>query len=496
MDRLVDTRLSRAHVELWAAAREDLHSKLGDERFNRWISPLRVISDEGEELKLGVANRYVLDWIEKQYLPQIADAVRDKFGDGIKVKLAVDPVLFREHRRECSSVLGECPDGESGPGAAASPSGGGVGTSRAASDDGKGFFVEPTLESFVVGPSNQLAYNAVLQVLMTPGGIYNPLFIHGPTGVGKTHLLKGCSKELRVRRRLRSSGAGRASSVEPPNRQGSGGSVAYLTGEQFFYQYASSAQDKTTRSFREKYRCQDVLIVDDVQFLAGKNKTQEEFLHTIRALVDSGRQVILASDVYPKALKDLDPGLIGRFLQGLVVPIKKPDFATRLGILRAQARRLSTRFQENVLCFVAEHMRGNARELTGALMKLDIHARTNGGSLGMDVAASVLADSIREEERRIDFQKIQEAVALHYGLRSEELVSRSRQRSVVFARQVAMFLARRHTRKPLAEIGKYFGNRDHATVKSGEKKIQALLADPDGSTARELDQILENMVED
>ena len=346
---------------------------------------------------------------------------------------------------------------------------------------------EQTLDSFVVGPTNHLAYNAILQVLERPGSLYNPLFLHGPSGVGKTHLLKGLYRVLRSRRRGARGGGGSRSRLP-------GGAlykVAYVTGEQFFFHYSSSVQDGTSRKFRDRYRSLDVLIVDDVQLLIGKRKTQVEFLHTFSSLVESGRQIILVSDVPPRSLKELDSSLVGRFLSGLVVGIKKPDFATRLGVLRGQATRLPTRIDDRILRFLAENVRGSARELIGSLMKLDIHAQLNGGGLDFEEAREVLTEFERELRRRIDMAKIRDIVARHYGVLADVLVSRSRQRHVAHARQVAMYLARHHTAHSLAEIGKFFGRRNHTTVRCAELKIARMLEAQDLRVKHDMSAILE-----
>ena len=214
-----------------------------------------------------------------------------------------------------------------------------------------------------------------------------------------------------------------------------------------------------------------------MQLLVGKKKTQIEFLHTFSALVESGRQIVIASDVSPKALKELDAGLVTRFLSGLVVGMRKPDFATRLGIARTQARRLRSQLDERVLEYVAESVRGNARELLGALMKLDIHAQLSGGGLSLDEAREVLT----------------EFVAAHFGLLPEDLLGGSRKRRVAHVRQLAMFLARRHTAHSLAEIGKYFGRRNHTTVRCAEVKIARLLEGKDEALMRDMRAILEQL---
>ncbi len=510
MDTLVETMQTHAHVDLWAVLRDDLRLKLGEELFERWIAPLKVISDAGDEICLGVPNLFVQDWIRKRYLPVIEAVLCENLRDGSlgcleggrtsaggsadavsrprRVVLVIDPVLYRERRRESEQVLGERAPREEGveervPTRVGSDGQGDLlgiepGSPKALARDG-----DQTLESFIVGEPNRHAYNAALQILDRPGSLYNPLFLFGPSGAGKTHLLKGLYRTFRSRRRA-----------------GQFLKVSYLTGEQFFQHYVASIQDRTMRKFQERYRGLDVLILDDVHLLVNKKKTQLEFLHTFSSLADSGRQIILASDGPPRALKDLEAGLVDRFSSGLVAGIKRPDFATRLGIARAQARALSARFDDEVLRFVAESIRGNAREILGAVKLLHHHAQMEKGEedralMTLEKAQAILADFIREHSRRVDFKKIHEVVAQHFGIAPEVLVSGNRERPVAFARQVAMFLARRYTRKSLVEVGKYFGKRNHTTVKCAEAKMVRLLKPGGGSVAHDVEAIMEALEE-
>ncbi|HVR73153.1 MAG TPA: chromosomal replication initiator protein DnaA [Planctomycetota bacterium] len=499
---------TQAHVGLWAEVQADLRLKLGEELFALWIAPLKVLSGEGDEVRLGVPNVFVLDWITKRYLREIESVLAARAGPGTRVVLSIDPQLYQERRREREKVLGP----ETGPATVPAPVPPTVSSTvlvpasgPVARDDnavgGSCDEAKPTLENFVVGPSNQHAFNAVMDVLSRPGRVYNPLFICGPTGVGKTHLLKGLHRALRSRRRSSVPGAAPAA---PPTVEGraeaSPGAhpflrVSCLSGEQFFQHYVQSLQDRTLRKFQERFRSLDVLIIDDVHLLRNKKKTQAEFLHTFSALVDSGKQVILASDVPPRSLGDLEPGLVGRFLSGLVVGMKRPDFATRLGIARAVVRRLSARFEEPLLQFLAENLHGNAREIIGAINQLHHHAQTQGRTMNVEEARRVLEDFFRERERRVDFKRVHAVVASYYGVPLDALVSGNRQRHIAFARQVAMYLARKYLPKSLAEVGKYFGNRNHTTVRCAAEKVARLLEKDGCQLARDLDTICEILEE-
>jgi chromosomal replication initiator protein len=348
-----------------------------------------------------------------------------------------------------------------------------------------------TLENFVVGSSNHLAFNAALQVLDSPGVLYNPFFVHGPPGVGKTHLLKGLCRAFRHCRRRRNAGPRATAPGDDGAAAGAFLRVSYITGEQFFNQFAASVQDGTVRKFRERYRSLDVLLVDDIHLLINKKKTQEEFLHTFNSLADGGRQVVLASDSSPKSLTDLGASLVGRFVSGLVVGIKKPDYETRLGIARLEAQRLQLRLDESILAFVAERVRGSARELIGALKQIAIQDQVHGGDLDLKAVEEALADFIREDEQRLTLPRIQEVVAAHFQLAPEALASPSRLRQVAIARQVAMFLARRHTRCSLCEIGRHFGNRNHTTVRCAIARVEGLIQKEGGWLAAALRKIRE-----
>ncbi len=460
------TLTGEAHAALWAEASERLRDRYGEERFERWFAPLKLLSTDGAEVVLAVANEFMRDFIESHYSARITEALELGGGRPLTLAFEVDPELFSEVRREERRIF------SSGPPSPPPPP-------RARRRHGEA----PTLESFVVGVCNRLGFNAALQVLECPGRHYNPLFVHGPTGVGKTHLLQGLASAFRdgggdmVKRfgRLVDDGAPR---------------VKYLTSEEFTNQFVMSLQNGTLGRFRERFRSLDVLLVDDVQLLVSKKKTQEEFLHTFNALVDSARQVVLGCDVPPKGLPDLSRAMVTRFMSGLVVGLKRPDLATRVGILEQHARKLSGKLDIKVLETVAGTMRGSARELIGALKRLDIHARVDGRPLGVEQARDILAEFLHEKTRQVHPPRILRVVASHYGLTGEALMSKSRQRTVVLARHVAMYLVRRYTGKSLAQVGVLFGKRSHATAKAAEWKVAALL-ETDAHFVQELDDIVE-----
>ena len=451
-----------------------------------WIAPLKVLSTDGDEVRLGVPNRFVLDWIENRYLPEMRATLAEGFECSLDLVLVIDPELYRERRQEGEEILAarraEIPSdpclqasllpsaAQKHPGAGSQHLGTGSqhpGTGRQHPDAGRrpaaGGPLAQSLDTFVVGRANELAYNAALQVLESPGALLNPFFIHGPPGVGKTHLLKGLHGAFRARRGSAAHG-------------GASCQVRYLSSEQFFQQYAASVHEGNLGKFRERFRSLEVLIVDDIHLLVNKRKTQIEFLHTFNSLVESGRQIILASDSPPKAMSALDPALTGRFLSGLVTSIRPPDLEMRLGILRGHALLNHARVREEVLRFVAESVRGSAREVIGALRQLEIHTQLAGAPLGIEEARLALAELIREQERQITLERVKSVVVGHYGLTAEQLLSPSRQRHVVRARQAAMYLSREYTKETLGAIGSYFGRRNHTTVRNAVGRVAGALA--------------------
>jgi len=453
----------------WEAVLEALRVKLGGELFDRWIAPIRVVSFSGSELALEVDGIGLQQCLEHRYLGTIRAVLAERLGCAPAVSL----------RAALRPEAAPPPGGARSPGAAIAwrrveHARAGAPAAQPSRRTGR----EVTLASFVVGHSNSLAHKAAMEVLDDPGHRYNPLIVHGGSGVGKTHLLRALEQEFRSRKR-----PGKPEGDPYPFYR-----VIYVTAEEFFNQYAASVQDGTVRRFRERHRSQDVLILDDVQLLVDKKKTQIEFLHTFSSLFESGRQVILGSDVPPKALRMLDESLVCRFIGGLAVEIRKPDFETRLGIARNHAARLPYGIDDAALELVARNVRRGARDIEGAMLELRLHAAP-GERITVERAATILAGILGEAGARIDFQRIVRAVAFHFGVPEEALVSKCRERHVTFARQVAVHLSRLYTKKSRTEIGKHFGKRDPSTVKSAEKKIERLLRSPGGDFTREIEAI-------
>jgi chromosomal replication initiator protein len=309
-----------------------------------------------------------------------------------------------------------------------------------------------TFETFVVGNSNQFAHAASLSVAETPAVRYNPLFIYGGVGLGKTHLMQGIGNELLASGKLER--------------------VCYMSAEQFMNQMIEALQFGKTLEFRNKYRRMDLLLIDDVQFLQGKDATQEEFFHTFNALYDAHKQIVVTSDRPPKEIPTLEERLVSRFEWGLVVDIQPPDLETRIAILQHKASRNSLQLPQDVVLFIAKNVKSNVRELEGSLIRLIAHSSLNGSDITIELAEEVLKNILSHETVRITVERIQQEVAQEYGVSVEGLKSKKRTKTLTVPRQVAMYLCRQHTDLPLVEIGQAFGGRDHTTVIHACDKVE------------------------
>ena len=299
-------------------------------------------------------------------------------------------------------------------------------------------------ENFVTGPCNRLPHAACVAVADAPGRAYNPLFIHGGVGLGKTHLLQAVCQKLLER--------------QPDAR------ILYLSCDSFINQFITSIETGDMNGFRNRYRHADLLVIDDIHFLAGRDRTQEEFFHTFNTLYQSQKQIILSADAAPSEIPELEERLVSRFNWGLVARIEKPCYETRMAILQKKARLRGLQLPDDVVCYIAQKVENNTRELEGAITKLQGMSLLQEGKIDLDLAKSALGDSNSADQKRITIQQIQDVVTKYYNVKMSDLQSKKRHKSIAFPRQVCMFLARRHTRYSLEEIGGYFGGRDHTTV--------------------------------
>ena len=414
---------------IWPLCLTRLENDLPIQQFNTWIRPLQAVEKE-TGLTLLAPNRYVRDTVERDYLGQIAGLANN----------------FRHHDIDISIDIGSDRPPQGPDKAAATP--------RPVRFEGR---LNPafTFVSHVAGKSNQLARAAAQQVGENPGRAYNPLFIYGGVGLGKTHLMQA---------------AGNAVVERVADAR-----VVYVHSERFVADMVKALQHNEINNFKRYYRSLDMLLIDDIQFFAGKSHSQEEFFHTFNTLLDGQRQVIITSDRFPREISGVQERLISRFGSGLTVPIDPPELETRVAILIKKARAREVSLPEDVAFFIAEQIRSNVRELEGALHRLVASANFTGRTIDVDLARDALRDLLDAHQRQVNIQNIQKTVADYFKMRVSDLHSRKRSRQIARPRQMAMALAKELTSMSLPEIGDAFGGRDHTTVLHAQRKIKALL---------------------
>ncbi|MFI4889490.1 MAG: chromosomal replication initiator protein DnaA [Steroidobacterales bacterium] len=431
---------------LWNRCLRVLESELPEQQFNTWVRPLQSIGRDGE-LCLLAPNHYVIDWVTQNSLPRIQELIR-AFAEGE----APEVVL------EVGTRAGAAPAASPAP-AAASAAGTAAGKSAPGARPpslvlGSRINAEFTFDNFVEGKSNQLAKAAAIQVAGNPGKAYNPLFIYGGVGLGKTHLMHAVANRIKER--------------NPDAR------IAYVHSERFVSDMVKALQHNTINDFKTAYRTLDALMIDDIQFFAGKERSQEEFFHTFNALLESQQQVILTCDRYPKEVEGLEERLKSRFGWGLTVAIEPPELETCVAILMSKAALSKVELPEEVAFFIAKRIRSNVRELEGALRRVVATSHFTGRAITLEFAKDALRDLLALQERLVTVENIQKTVAEYYKIRIADLLSKRRSRSIARPRQVAMALAKELTNHSLPEIGDAFGGRDHTTVLHACRRIKAL----------------------
>jgi chromosomal replication initiator protein len=428
---------------LWNRCLRVLESELPEQQFNTWVRPLQAIERDGQ-LKLLAPNRYVIEWLGQNSLPRIKELIRAFAEDP-----APEVVLDVGTRAGASAPVVSVNGGH----AAANDS-----TARArrlapsvlGGPINSGF----TFDSFVEGKSNQLAKAAAIQVAGNPGRAYNPLFIYGGVGLGKTHLMHAVANRIK--------------------ENNSEARLAYVHSERFVSDMVKSLQHNTINDFKTAYRSLDALMIDDIQFFAGKERSQEEFFHTFNALLESQQQVILTCDRYPKEVDGLEERLKSRFGWGLTVAIEPPELETCVAILMSKAAISQVDLPEEVAFFVAKRIRSNVRELEGALRRVVATSNFTGRPITLELVKEALRDLLALQEKLVTVENIQKTVAEYYKIRIADLLSKRRSRSIARPRQVAMALAKELTNHSLPEIGDAFGGRDHTTVLHACRRVKEL----------------------
>jgi chromosomal replication initiator protein len=421
----------QAETNLWNRCVRDLQAELPEQQFNTWIRPLQAV-EEGRILRLLAPNRFVVDWLQQHYIERILELV-DGAGGGNEVVVEVG-----SRQTESAAPL-------------RTPRPATISAANPVASRLNPLF---TFTNFVEGKSNQLPRAAALQVAENPGKSYNPLFIYGGVGLGKTHLMQAI---------------GNAMTARDPNAR-----VAYVHSERFVGDMVKGLQHNTISDFKRSYRSLDALLIDDIQFFARKDRSQEEFFHTFNALLEGQRQIVLTCDRYPKEVDGLEERLKSRFGWGLTVSIEPPELETSVAILMSKAAAENVLLPEEVAFFIAKRIRSNVRELEGALRRVMANSQFTGRPISLDFAKEALRDLLALQDRLVSIENIQKTVAEYFKIRVADLLSKRRSRSIARPRQLAMALAKELTNHSLPEIGDAFGGRDHTTVLHGCRRIAAL----------------------
>ncbi|MCZ8094332.1 MAG: chromosomal replication initiator protein DnaA [Acidovorax sp.] len=455
---------SDAGQGLWQACVEQLAQDLPEQQFNTWIKPLVAqVADDFTKVTLLVANRFKLDWIRAQYAGRIAALLEGLYGQPVTLELAIAQreSVIRTYVRPASQQQEPQHSQSSGQtqnhgSAQGSPSGQGQGSNTGSDESSAGVFrnrlnAALTFETLVEGTANRMARSAAMHVAGMPGHLYNPLFIYGGVGLGKTHLVHAVGNRLLQ---------------DKPDAK-----ILYIHAEQFVSDVVKAYQRRTFDEFKERYHSLDLLLIDDVQFFANKDRTQEEFFNAFEALLAKKSHIVMTSDTYPKGLANIHERLVSRFDSGLTVAIEPPELEMRVAILINKARAEATEMPEEVAFFVAKNVRSNVRELEGALRKILAYSRFNQKEISIQLAREALRDLLSIQNRQISVENIQKTVADYYKIKVADMYSKKRPASIARPRQIAMYLAKELTQKSLPEIGELFGGRDHTTVLHAVRKI-------------------------
>jgi chromosomal replication initiator protein len=420
----------------WSEILSALRAELGEGIYERWFSTLGLKGLDAKTLTLSVPNSIYQVWIESNYAPQVQAALLTVLGGKRKLKFVVEnapPAPAPEPAEPVGEEEADLPDPR---------------------PDGRGLNPRYVFDHFVVGTNSEFAHAAALAVAKSPSRTYNPLFIHGGVGLGKTHLLHAIGHHIARSKR--------------------GAKVAYVRSETFTNDFIQAIQTNSLVKFRKRYRQADVLLIDDIQFLAGKERSQEEFFHTFNSLFEGRKQIVLSSDQPPSEIAQLEQRLVSRFEWGLTAELQPPDMETRLAILRKKADSLQVSLPPHVLEYLAHRIKSNVRRLEGALLRVASFASLSGRPLSDESIEHLLRDILQEEARRaVNIDQVQRKVAEHYDVRLADMTSKRRPANIAFPRQVAMFISRRLTKTSLQDIGEAFGGKDHGTVIHACKTVQS-----------------------
>jgi chromosomal replication initiator protein len=421
--------------KVWSKAQDNLKNTLGKTVFDTWIAPLKPKRQEKGIFTLEAPDRFFKEWVEKHYKQALQSAMLEANKEAVVISLEVGAQpQYSQPRLKTEALASRLQDAQ----------------------DNQGLNSRYTFENFVVGASNRHAHAYSLAVAESPAKTYNPLFIYGGVGLGKTHLIQAICHHIK-------------------NKKAGHTKICYMPSERFTNELIDAIQHRSTAAFRQKYRNLDLLVIDDIHFIAGKESTQEEFFHTFNSLYDAHKQIVICSDRPPKEIINLQERLVSRFGWGLTTDIQPPDLETRVAILKKKIERESVRVPDEVIFFIAQLIKTNIRELEGALIRIIAYSLLEEKVITLDLTKEVLKDLLKEPKKLITVDFIQRCVVEEFGVSLQDLKTRRRQKTIVLPRQVAMYLSREFTDLSLPEIGEFFGGKDHTTVLHSYNKIKGCL---------------------
>jgi len=454
--------MEESYRKIWGQIASEIRPRVSADAFQRWFAALELVQADEITLTFQVPNTIYQLWIESNYLSLVQSAILAVLGGPREIKFWVAdngrPGCLGEPRTE--------PASEPPPPI--------IAEQEAEVASNHGMNPRNTFDTFVVGSNNQFAHAAALAVAQSPSKTYNPLFIYGGVGLGKTHLMQAIGQQAMERKKSFK--------------------VMYLSSEKFTNEFIDAIQHNTLVKFRKRYRLADVLLIDDIHFLAGKERSQEEFFHTFNTLFDGRKQIVLSSDRPASEIANLEQRLVSRFEWGLTAELQPPDIETRMAILKKKAQALNVQLAQEVLEFLAQRVRTNVRRLEGALMRVASFVSLSGREISRETVEQLLRDILQEEAKKtVTIDQIQRKVAEHFDVRLADMTSKRRPANIAFPRQVAMYLARRHTKASLNEIGDAFGGRDHGTVLHACKTVSGRMVKED--QVRQLIVLLDTQLE-
>ncbi|MEE4255006.1 MAG: chromosomal replication initiator protein DnaA [Desulfuromusa sp.] len=440
---------------IWSKTLEKLKNKISEQNFTTWIEPINPIKIIGNQLNVEVPNKFIKDWINDNYKNDIEKTLSDVGTVNYELNIIINKKSVNKKSKKVEPIKIE-----------------NTTNLHKKNEDIPNLNSKYTFETFVAGTSNQFAHAAAMAVSNNPATTYNPLFIYGGVGLGKTHLINAIGNEI--------------------YKRDSNTKICYYSSEKFTNELINSLRHAKMNEFRNKFRSIDILLIDDIQFIAGKKSTQEEFFHTFNALYESHKQIIVTSDKFPKEIPDLEERLRSRFEWGLIADIQAPDTETKQAILKMKADQNNINISEDVIYFLANSISNNVRELEGYLIRIGAYSSLTSTPITIHMAKKILKDIIIENSKEITIEKIQKKVADHFQIKTSDLKSAKRLKNIVFPRQIAMYISRNLTSLSYPEIGTKFGGKDHSTIIHAIKKIEKMMKE-DLYVKNMIEKLIENL---